>query len=217
MDFTTGLIETIYVLDKQIALKAYHKNRLENGLALYKIKMDATRIFDEIDKAVMRYAARSRELKVRFEIFPTPSASNMQINITDFSRADKQQVKIGFARGLTIDSLRSNNLKTTKRAIYDQALEQAKASGLDDMIICNEQGAIVETGIYNLLWRCHETGKWYTPPLHSGCVAGVQRRYLLDSGDLKEKDCYPKDLLLSPSLMVCNALRGVLAVEELAY
>lgn len=217
MDFTTGLIETIYVLDKQIALEAYHKDRLEHGLQLYKIKMDATRILAEINKAVMRYSSASRELKVRFEIFPTPSASSMQIKISAFSRKDLKPIKLGFASGATINSLRSNNLKSTERAVYDLALEQAMERGLDDLLLCNERGEIVETGIFNLIWLSAEDQQWYTPPLHSGCVAGVQRQYLLDSGKLKERDCYPQDLLLSRSLMVCNALRGVLAVEELTY
>lgn len=217
MDFTTGLIETMFVIDKQIALEDFHKQRLENGLELYDFKMDAERVFSEINKSIQRYETNAATLKVRFEIFPTPTASSMQIKVSEYSRDNLKPIKLGFASGLKIDSTQSNNLKTTKRDVYEQALEQAQQKGLDDMLICNERGEIVETGIFNLLWRCAEDGQWYTPALRSGCVAGVQRQYLLDSGKLIEKDCYPQDLLLSKSLMVCNALRGVLAVEELQY
>jgi len=59
--------------------------------------------------------------------------------------------------------------------------------------------------------------QWFTPALSSGCVAGVQRAYLLDSGKLQERICFPEDLIKAKSIMVCNALRGVLNVAELEY
>ncbi len=217
MDFTTGLLETMYVFEKRIALEDYHKKRLENGLELYDFKMDAERVFAEINKSIERHDSNAKELKVQFQIFPTPTASSMQIKVSEFSRSTLSAIKLGFASGLKIDSLQSNNLKTSQRTVYNQALEQAQKNGLDDLLLCNERGEIVESGIFNLLWLSHENGQWYTPPLRSGCVAGVQRQYLLDSGKLKEKDCYPQDLLMSKSLMVCNALRGVLAVDTLRY
>ncbi|GEM_PF-1197459 len=217
MENTTGLIETMYVLDQQIALETYHRQRLQQGLEQYGIKLSADKIFSEIHKTIERHAADGPELKVRFEIFPTPTASAMQIKATAFSRKDLKPVKLGFAVDLVVNSASANHLKTTDRDIYDAALELATEQGLDDLVLCNERGAVAETGIYNILWYEEAAQQWFTPSLASGCVAGVQRAYLLDSGKLQEKVCYPEDLLKAKSIMVCNALRGVLNVAELQY
>lgn len=217
MENTTGLIETMYVLDQQIALETYHRNRLQAGLEKYRIKLSAEKIFSEIYRAIERHATDGPELKVRFELFPTSTASAMQINITTFSRKELKPVKLGFATDLQVNTTLSDHLKTTDRAIYSQALAQAARLGLDDLVLCNEHGEVVETGIFNILWYDDTLQQWFTPPLSSGCVAGVQRAYLLDSGKLAEKTCYPQDLVKAKSMMVCNALRGVLHVEELQY
>lgn len=217
MENTTGLIETMYVLEQQIALEAYHRKRLQEGLNKYRVKLDAAKIFSEIYKAIERHATDGPELKVRFELFPTPTASAMQINVMAFSRKELKPAKLGFATDLQVNTALSDHLKTTDRAIYSQALAQAARLGLDDLVLCNERGEVVETGIFNILWYNEALQQWFTPPLSSGCVAGVQRAYLLDSGKLEEKICYPEDLVKAKSIMVCNALRGVLHVEELQY
>lgn len=217
MENTTGLIETMYVLEQQIALEAYHRQRLQEGLNKYRIKLDEAKIFSEIYKAIERHAAEGPELKVRFEIFPTPTASAMQINVSAFSRKQLKPVKLGFAKTLQVNAALSDHLKTTNRDSYDSALEQAKEQGLDDLVLCNEHGEVAETGIFNILWYNEVLQQWFTPPLSSGCVAGVQRAYLLDSGKLQERICFPEDLIKAKSIMVCNALRGVLNVEELQY
>lgn len=217
MENTTGLIETMYVLDQQIALETYHRSRLQAGLEKYRIKLGTEKIFRELYKSIERHAAEGPELKVRFEIFPTPTASAMQIKVSAFSRKALKPVKLGFAGNLKINAALSDHLKTTERGIYAAALAQAKEQGLDDLILCNEHGAVAETGIFNILWYEEAARQWFTPTLSSGCVAGVQRAYLLDSGKLQEKVCYPEDLVNAKSIMVCNALRGVLNVEELQY
>lgn len=217
MDYTTGLIETMYALDQQIALESYHRRRLQQGLERYGIKLSVDKIFSEIYKTIERHITDGPELKVRFEIFPTPTAGAMQIKATAFSRKALQPVKLGFAAHLQVNAASSNHLKTTDRATYDTALEQAAVQGLDDLVLCNQRGEVAETGIFNLLWYDDAVQQWFTPALSSGCVAGVQRAYLLDSGKLQEKVCYPQDLINAKSIMVCNALRGVLNVSELEY
>ncbi|RYD98740.1 MAG: hypothetical protein EOP54_06685 [Sphingobacteriales bacterium] len=217
MENTTGLIETMYVLDQQIALENYHRKRLQEGLEKYRIKLSAAKIFSEIYKTIERHVQEGPELKVRLEIFPTPAASALQLDVSAFSRKDLKPVTLGFASNLQLNAALSDHLKTTDRDIYDEALSQAGEKGTDDMILFNERGEVVETGIFNILWHDEVLQQWCTPPLSAGCVAGVQRAYLLDSGKLQEKVCYPENLLKAKSIMVCNALRGVLNVAALQY
>lgn len=217
MDVTIGLIETMYVVEGKIVLEAYHRQRLSKGIAIYGLKTKVENIIDALQHAIQKHEASSSLLKLRLELFPTSKGVNLQIDAHPYVRDAHQIVILGFANNLKIESNLSNNLKTTDRTVYCAALEQAKESGCDDMLLCNERGEVVEAAIYNLLWKDAHDGKWYTPPLHSGCVAGVQRQHLLDSGIIQERVCLPIDLMQSPSLMLCNALRGVVSVKELRY
>jgi para-aminobenzoate synthetase/4-amino-4-deoxychorismate lyase len=204
-------------VEGKIVLEAYHFERLAKGIVFYGMKAKPDNIFEALNNAIDKHYSDAAALKLRLELYPTSKGVNLQIDVQPFVRDANQSVILGFASHLKIDSSLANHLKTTERAIYNSALKQAVAAGCDDMLLCNERGEVVEAAIYNLLWKDAADGKWYTPPLNSGCVAGVQRQHLLDSGIVQERICRPIDLLQSPTLMLCNALRGVVPVKELRY
>ena len=51
-------------------------------------------------------------------------------------------------------------------------------------------------------------GTWYTPPLTSGCLPGVERARLLDRGVLHERVLDRADLDVAGGLAVISSLRG---------
>lgn len=103
--------------------------------------------------------------------------------------------------------------KTTQRAVYDQAWQQAEQQGAFDQLFCNERGEITEGGRSTLLLKID--GQWFTPPLASGVLPGIMRSVLLDDPvwALKERILMPTDLAQAEQIAVCNALRGVLTAE----
>lgn len=101
--------------------------------------------------------------------------------------------------------------KTTVRARYNQALSEAKAAGLFDYLFCNEQGELTEGSRSNLFILLHN--QWYTPPLHSGLLAGVQRSVLLKELKAQEKVLGLDDLAQAQEIILCNALYGALTAR----
>lgn len=104
--------------------------------------------------------------------------------------------------------------KTSRRGQYDRAWQQAQAEGLADLIFCNERAEITEGSIFNIVIA--KDGRYYTPPLACGVLAGVMRANLLrDDADIKveERVLYKEDLLAADAIFLCNSVRGVMPVK----
>ena len=115
---------------------------------------------------------------------------------------------------LAAQRTQSNDLwlqhKTTLRADYDHAWQQAETQGAFDMLFCNELGEVTEGGRTNVFAKLD--GKWYTPPLCSGVLPGVMRSVLLDDPTwlASERKLTIDDIERADELVLCNALRGVM-------
>ena len=100
--------------------------------------------------------------------------------------------------------------KTTVRAQYDKAWQDAEAQGAFDMLFFNAAGDLTEGGRSNVLLKID--GRWCTPPLSCGLLPGVMRAVLLDDPDwnVQERRLTLEDLRSADEIAVCNALRGVM-------
>jgi para-aminobenzoate synthetase/4-amino-4-deoxychorismate lyase len=94
--------------------------------------------------------------------------------------------------------------KTTLREPYERRF--ARRGDADDAVLVNERGELTETTRATLAVRSH--GRWWTPPLSSGCLPGVERARLLDTGLLRERVLLPADLERAEDLAVVSSLRG---------
>lgn len=100
--------------------------------------------------------------------------------------------------------------KSSHRARYDAAWQQAEQHGGFDMLFFNERDELTEGGRSNVLVKLD--GRWLTPALQCGVLPGVMRRVLLDDAawQLQEGVIRRADLQRAEAIVVCNALRGVL-------
>jgi para-aminobenzoate synthetase/4-amino-4-deoxychorismate lyase len=57
-------------------------------------------------------------------------------------------------------------------------------------------------------------GRWSTPPVACGLLAGVQRRHLLETQpEIEERVLYPNELRQAGAIYLSNAVRGLRPVE----
>ncbi|MFZ4718087.1 MAG: chorismate-binding protein [Ilumatobacteraceae bacterium] len=94
--------------------------------------------------------------------------------------------------------------KTSERSVYDEIAAQHPDA--DDVILWNLAGDVVETCRANLLFRIG--GRWCTPPLSSGGLAGVGRAALVHEGSVEERRLTIDELRTVDELHVVSALRG---------
>lgn len=93
--------------------------------------------------------------------------------------------------------------KTSLRGPYE--LRRARHEA-DDVLLVNERGEVTESCTANLAVHLH--GRWWTPPLGSGCLPGVARDVLVESRVLTERTIRPDELRRAEALALVSSLRG---------
>lgn len=124
------------------------------------------------------------------------------------------------ARGLEIDiyqdiKLQKNplsNYKTKMGLPYIMAALEAKQKGLDDFLITDSRGQILESSSCNVF--IISNGVLYTPGLEEGCLAGTMRMQIINlalSNGIKvyESALLPQHLLAADEIILTNAIRGI--------
>ena len=99
--------------------------------------------------------------------------------------------------------------KTTHRQAYAQA--RASCPNCDDVILWNPRGEITESTLANVVVRLE--GRYYTPPVACGLLAGVYRGHLLQRGLLHERVLTPDDLRRAEAIYLINSVRGWIRAE----
>ncbi len=93
--------------------------------------------------------------------------------------------------------------KTTDRARYE--LRAARHPDADDVVLVNEHGEVTETTRANLVVRLD--GHWCTPALDCGLLPGVERDWLVSTGQVEERRITVAELDGAPVATV-SSLRG---------
>jgi branched-chain amino acid aminotransferase len=98
-------------------------------------------------------------------------------------------------------------------------LYEAQQGGWDEVVLLNERGEVAECTAANIF--CARGGKVLTPPLASGCLAGVTRGLLLEIGPqagvlVEEATLKPEDLYSADEVFISSTNRNLLAVGEIA-
>ncbi len=78
----------------------------------------------------------------------------------------------------------------------------------------NTRGGLTEVTRATLALRLD--GRWWTPPLDSGCLPGVERARLLGAGRLRERVLHVADVERAGGVAVLSSLRGWRAARPAA-
>jgi branched-subunit amino acid aminotransferase/4-amino-4-deoxychorismate lyase len=124
------------------------------------------------------------------------------------------------AKGLEIDQFTDikkqknclSTYKTKSGLIYVMAAVNAVEKNLDDVLIVNDKGSILESSSCNLF--VVSNGVLYTPGIDEGCLAGTMRMQIINlavANGVKVYECtiLPQNLLAADELFFTNAIRGI--------
>jgi len=102
--------------------------------------------------------------------------------------------------------------KTTHRRLYAEAYRLARQAGFDDSLFLNLHGEVTEGAIHNVF--VVKEGRWATPPVGCGLLAGVMRRHLMETqGRVEARVLSLEDLREADAVYLSNAVRGVRLAE----
>ena len=97
-------------------------------------------------------------------------------------------------------------------------LIEAKNSGAQDAIFLNSAGYVTESSTSNI-WMAKD-GAVFTPPLHSGILAGVTRKLIFDCCKqigmrCEERDITRQQLLRAPEVFLSSTLKHVYPITKI--
>ncbi|HMB90843.1 MAG TPA: aminodeoxychorismate synthase component I [Rhodothermales bacterium] len=205
------LFETMRSEDGSIALLDGHVERLRDSAAYFDIPFNEASFRSGVN-SVLGTLAASGTWRVRVTLSKEGRFSAWAGVIED---EPESFGRVTFAEE-PIDS--SNPLfyhKTTNRAVYESAFEQAQAQGFGEVLFVNERGEVTEGSRTNIFIQ--QGDALLTPPISSGLLNGVYRRHLLATrDDVEEQVVYPEDVQQADAVFLCNAVRGMQPVEDVA-
>lgn len=96
--------------------------------------------------------------------------------------------------------------------------EQAHVDGFDEVILLNERGEVSECTSANIFAAFGD--RVYTPPLSSGCLAGITRHTLLHDVSVpnftvEERTLFPQDLAKADQVFMTSTTRELLTVAHI--
>lgn len=214
------LFETILVQANTILHSALHFKRLSQSAALLKMDLcglNEEKFCQEISLEVERFRLQhpdANNLRARFVLYrdsegfylPTSHQSKFQISLFRFEpKPILQPLKLGVFWEQAKAPGPLANLKTGNALVYVMASIWAQENGFEDALIVNTQQEIIEASSSNIFWFSQK--QWHTPPLSSGCVAGIGRSLFMAENPCIEAPCTLQDLQNAEKCVLTNALQ----------
>ena len=135
--------------------------------------------------------------------------------ITPFKALDTP-VKLTISRYPLTKHMQETRFKTTARDFYDG--ERARLSALtqaDEVIFLNENEQVCEGSFTSLFIQ--KGGKFLTPALSCGLLAGVLRQEMVEAGDAVEALLKLDDIVSAEKIFIGNSLRGLMPAKFIDF
>ncbi len=222
-----GVFESIRLMDGRPLNIQNHITRMIEGARVLKMNIPSfytagffeEKILELIDKSSINGGGRCRlslDRKTGGAYLPESNDCTFYIEVYPYLVSHYELN----AKGLEIDIYRDiklqknflSNFKTKTGIPYVMASISANEQGLDDLLLTNDKGNILESGSYNVF--IVSNGVLYTPSLDEGCIAGTMRMQiinlaLLNNIKIYECNILPQNLLSADEVFLTNAIRGI--------
>ncbi len=224
--FGDGLFETIRIVEGTPFNLDSHYKRIVEGLDLLKISMADFSLADL--KEQIKELAENNSVKkggrARLSIFRQGAGAYAPVSMVGDYLLEVEPIDFNYFTlnegGLSVDIYDDvhkpiNSLspfKTSNALFYIMASISAKEKGLDDVLLLNENKAIIESTASNLF--IVSNGVLYTPSVEDGCVGGTFRMYLINlaiQNNIKVYECslLPQNLYAADEIFLTNAIQGI--------
>jgi len=228
-----GLFETMAVVNGHVRLLEEHYARIAKGAQIFELDISNLR-FDNFsgycDELIQYYSGRALG-KMRFHLWrsggglytPRGHAINFLFTIQNQGISQKQEImKVDFCESIQNFPSSFSFLKTSSASKYVLAGLEKKRKSLQEIILLDHNGFVSETVDSNIFMK--RDGKYITPPLSTGCVAGVMRHWIVDRLKkchipTEEKLVAPHELLRADSIFTSNAMgvQHILKIGEATF
>jgi len=224
-----GLFETMKFAEGKIVLETFHFERLFNSLELLKFKIPQLFTIEKLRQEILTLTRKNKceqLARVRLSVFrghgglyenDKDKEPQYIIECWPLSESINNPNENGFIIDIYPIAKKStdifSNLKTANFLPYAMAALYAKENKLNECLVLNTAGNIADATISNLF--IIKDQMILTCALSQGCVNGVMRRNILESGlFVKETIITEEDLLLADEVFLTNAISGIRWVKQ---
>lgn len=198
-----ALLESLKLEDGEYPLVARHLERLKKSAAYFRYALDEEAVMGQLESLAAEHPEGL--FKARLTL-----GRSGQIELAAQPAAPiEQPIRCALAKA-PVDS---NNTflfhKTTNRRVYEQHQEQAPDAF--SVLLWNEREELTEFTIGNLV--AEKDGRFYTPPVSSGLLAGIYREQLIEEGRVETKVLKKDELHIFDAIWFVNSVRGWMEVE----
>jgi branched-chain amino acid aminotransferase len=224
-----GLYESMLLRDGILELQELHWERLWIGLeALGFAIPDAwsaaffAQQIEELQQKNQVSALGRIRLQIYSEDTIRPLAPLYYIEVIALDSAMIEWNETGLVldvlEGFQKPMIPESNCKISHSQHYPIARGMMEAQGLDDVLLLNTEGNIIESAIANIFWV--KDGLFYTPPVSDACLAGTMRTWLLQQMALHRIPCVEQsvdweELRAADELFCSNGIRFIRWVKQL--
>lgn len=221
-----GVFESIRVLNGKPCFMDAHWARLQEGLKVLRIECPPGVDPESITRMVRELSAAC-ELpngRVRLTVYrdapgyyrPRAHAGAYTIELNPVPTPNYALNPQGYTVDIYPEMRKPVNMlavhKTLNCQLYVMASLWCIERGLDDCLLQNDRGNIIESSAGNIF--IVSNGVLYTPSLTDGCIGGVMRMQVINlaiANGIKVYECSlnPQNLLAADELFFTNAARGV--------
>lgn len=224
--FGEGVFTSLRVFDGQVVFLADHLWRLQSGLQALRLQLDVID-WELLEQEMQQLATQQQDGMIKVMLLAGPGGRGYQRS------PDLVWHRFLHARPLTIQSdayhgipcwwQLSPGVSAETSSKHLNRLSQVLASincpaGYAEALHHDAEGYITEGIARNVFWFAK--GRWHTPALAAGPLAGVMRRQLLATltdQEVKEGLYRLEDLLAAEEVLFCNSLQGIWPVIELHH
>src|ERR1041385_3857421 len=222
-----GLFESMRMVNGKLVFAQRHMSRLMSGVTLLQMRLPDNFVSVSLEEWCRRLAERNNikgGARVRLSVFrndggyyhPLVNDASWLLEMWPFDHNDYVLNDKGLSVELYQDIRKPINklstLKTANSQLYVLAALYAKKMNVDDAILINHNGNVIEATGSSLF--AVKNGVLYTSPLSEGCVAGVMRAAIMEIAKENRIAVYevplPFSVLLnSDEIFLTNAVQGI--------
>lgn len=226
--FGDGFFETMFAFNNEIPFLNLHMERLNKAIRILElIPHDLLSDYIEL-KSLITYLARKNKLykgyRVRLTVFRnhgglyTPADNSVSfiiqtkpLNYSNYTFNEEGLIIDSVAK-YTKDYSRISQFKTLNSLPYVLAANYAKQNQLDDVLLLNSKGFIVESTNSNVFFIANN--ELYTPKIKDGCIAGIMRniiiRMLEEEGVVvHQQSLHPNIVNEAEEIFLTNSISGI--------
>jgi branched-chain amino acid aminotransferase len=213
-----GVFETCEVTDGVVFALSRHLRRLRASAAGLGLDVDEAFIRAGVN-AVMAERPRRARLRITVTGGPSPYGSERgsgpaTVMVATGALHDwPPTTDVAVVPWVRNERAATAGLKTTSYADNVVALSWAKQRGAAEAVFANTRGELCEGTGSNVFLEFE--GRLVTPPLGSGCLAGITRELLLEwlPGEIDERPVPVGALAESQEAFITSTTRGVLPIR----